>query len=76
MPFEPLPDGDETEFVEAAEGGQVRGREGSVEHVEVFLMGSVGTSIMEDLDTHTDADALPRTTPPIAKSPFSITTRE
>ena len=33
------------ELVEAAERGQVRAREGSVRHVEVFQMGGVGTSI-------------------------------
>ena len=32
--------------VQAGEGGQVRGREGSVEHVEVFQMDSVRTSII------------------------------
>ena len=30
---------DQTQLVEPAEGGQVRGREGSVRHVEVFPMG-------------------------------------
>ena len=35
-------------------------------------MGSLGTSIMEDLDTHPRTDALLRTTPSIAKSPFSL----
>ena len=36
----------EAEFVEAAECGQVRREEGSVVHVGVFRMGSVGTSIL------------------------------
>jgi hypothetical protein len=41
-----LPDNDETELVEAAERSQVRTGEGSsVEHVEVFPVGGVGTSI-------------------------------
>ena len=34
-----LADGDEAELVEAAERGQVRGRESRVEHVEVFRDG-------------------------------------
>ncbi len=35
-------------------------------------MGSLGTSIMEDLDTHPRTDALLRTTPSIAKSHNAI----
>jgi len=35
--LEPLPDDVQAELVEAAERGQVRGSEGSVRHVEVFL---------------------------------------
>lgn len=54
---ETLPDGYETELVEAAERGQIRGREGSVEHVEVFQMDSLGTSIMEDLDPYPETNA-------------------
>jgi hypothetical protein len=41
-----LADGLEAEFVEAAEPGEAGRGEGSVEHVEVFRMGSVGTSIL------------------------------
>jgi hypothetical protein len=52
MQIDPLPNRDEPELVEAAERGQVRGVEGSVKHVEVFRLGGVGTSILEDLDTH------------------------
>ena len=44
--FETLPDDLEAELVEAAERGQVRAREGSVRHVEVFRMGGVRTSIL------------------------------
>ena len=45
--FEPLAGHRQTELVEPAERGQVRARgEGSVRHVEVFRMGSVGTSIL------------------------------
>ena len=43
--LEALPDHQEPELVEAAERGQVRAREGSVGHVEVFQMGGVRTSI-------------------------------
>ena len=68
MPLQPLPDRDQAKLVKSAERRQIRGRECSVEHVEVFLMGSLGTSIMEDLDTHPRTDALLRTTPSIAKS--------
>jgi hypothetical protein len=45
--LEVLSDRFESELVEAAERSQVRGVEGSVGHVEVFRMGSVGTSIIE-----------------------------
>ena len=42
-----LPHRDETELVQSAEHGQIRGRKGSVEHVEVFRqMVSVRTSII------------------------------
>lgn len=44
--LEPLADDLQTEFVEAAEHGQVRAGEGSVRHVEVFRLGSVRTPIM------------------------------
>ena len=43
---EVLPDGLEAELVEAAERGEAGRGEGSVEHVEVFRMVSVGTSIL------------------------------
>ena len=43
---EMLPDGLEAELIEAAERGEARRGEGSVEHVEVFRMVSVGTSIL------------------------------
>lgn len=48
--FQALPDRDETEFVQAREGNQVRGSEGRFRHVEVCQMGSVRTSILGDLD--------------------------
>jgi hypothetical protein len=41
-----LADRDQTQLVEPAEGGQVRGSEGSVGHVEVFQMFGVRTSIL------------------------------
>lgn len=56
---ESLPDCGQAELVEAAEGCQVRGREGSVVHVEVFRTVSVRTSILGDLDL------LPRLDPPV-----------
>lgn len=43
---EALTDGDQTEFVQAREGRQIGAVEGSVGHVEVFLMASVRTSII------------------------------
>jgi hypothetical protein len=57
-----LPDGFQTEFIETAERVQIGRGEDSVEHVEVFRMGSVGrTSILEDLHAYPP-------TPPTAKS--------
>ncbi|CAL8898581.1 hypothetical protein PGAAJM_07375 [Kocuria varians] len=44
--IEMLTHGLEAELVEAAERGEAGRGEGSVEHVEVFRMGSVGTSIL------------------------------
>ncbi len=41
-----LSDSFQAELVEPAEHGEVRRSEGSVEHVEVFRMASVGTSII------------------------------
>lgn len=41
-----LTNGLETELIEAAERGEVRANEGSVEHVEVFRVDSVRTSII------------------------------
>ena len=43
--LETLPGGEESQGIQACEGRQVRGGEGSVRHVEVFQMGSVRTSI-------------------------------
>jgi len=50
--FQPLPDSLQAELVKATEGGQIGRGEGSVEHVEVFPVDSVGTSILEDLDPY------------------------
>ena len=50
--LDPLPDGAQTEPVEAGESRQVRASEGSVEHVGVFRMGSVRTSIFRETSTH------------------------
>jgi len=48
-----LPDGLKTELIESAERGQGGRGEGSVEHVEVFRMGSAGTSILVETSTPT-----------------------
>ena len=69
--LEQLSDGFKSELVEGAERGQVRGREGSVEHVKVFRMGSVGPSILEDLDAYPAIAARIPTTPSSAKSRVS-----
>lgn len=59
----------QAELVEAAERGQVRDRERRVVHVEVFRrMGSVGTSILEDLDLYLRTGRRPSPTPSTAKS--------
>jgi hypothetical protein len=51
---EMLPDGFEAELVQAAERGQVRGRECSVDHRRGLLeMASVGTSIFRETSTPT-----------------------
>ena len=65
----------EAEFVEATERGQAGRSEGSLEHVEVFRMGSVGTSIMEDLDTYPAIAARPPPTLSTAKSLHSLSRR-
>ena len=44
--LEPLPGHHQAEVVQTGEGRQVRAREGSVSHVEVFRMGSVRTPII------------------------------
>ena len=41
-----LPDHLQPKLIKAAERGQVRAREGSVRHVEVFQLGSVRTPII------------------------------
>lgn len=56
-----MPDGREAKLVEAAERREVRGREGGAENVEVFRMGSLGTSILGGPrrlsgHCHTDSD--------------------
>ena len=66
--LEQLPDSFEAELIQSAERGQIRRGEGSLEHVEVFRMVSLGTSILEDLDPSPPTDA---STPSNAKSPFS-----
>ena len=53
----------QTEPVKKAEGREIRRSEGSVRHVEVFQTASVGTSILEDLDTY------PRNATPTTRTP-------
>jgi hypothetical protein len=55
--LEALTDGAEAELVEAAERGQVRANEGSVEHVEVFQMDNVRTPILRETSTPTPPPA-------------------
>jgi hypothetical protein len=48
-----LPDGFQAELIETAERGQAgRGEDSVAEPVEVFRMGSVGTSILVNLDAY------------------------
>ena len=68
--LDPLPDSFETELVKSAERSEIRRGEGSVEHVEVFQMGSVGTSILEDLDPYPRTSERTPPTPSNAKSPL------
>ncbi|OZB86350.1 MAG: hypothetical protein B7X41_14200, partial [Microbacterium sp. 14-71-5] len=59
-------------LVAAAERREVRGREGSVEHVEVFRMGSVGTPIIgrpRPSSGHRRAQPATRSS---AKSPYTV----
>ena len=71
-----LADGFEAELIETAERGEVRGRERRVVQVEVFRqMGSVRTSILEDLDVYPRTSRRPSTTPSTAKSRFGRMTR-
>ena len=63
-----LPDSLQAELVKATEGSQIGRGKGSVEHVEVFPVDSVGTSILEDLDPYPPIAARILTTPSSAKS--------
>jgi hypothetical protein len=49
-------DGFEIELVKATERGQIRASEGSVKHVEVFLMGASELPSSGDLDAYPGAD--------------------
>lgn len=67
-----LPGDGQSELVKTAESGKVSRVEGTLEHVEVFLMVSVVTSIMKDLDLLSIND--PRehpNTPSMMKSRFT-----
>ena len=67
-----LPSDGQPELVKTAESSKVSRLEGTLEHVEVFLMVSVVTSIMKDLDLLSIND--PRehpNTPSIMKSHFT-----
>ena len=57
----------QAEVIETAERGQVRGREGSVVHVEVFGDGCVGTSIIQGPRSLSPPGSRYRTTPSIVK---------
>lgn len=65
---EMLSDGLQAEFVEAAERSEAGCGEGSVEHVEVLRMVSVGTSILGDLDAYPAIAARTPATPSTAMS--------
>lgn len=65
-----LPDSLQAELVKATEGSQIGRGKGSVEHVEVFPVDSVGTSILEDLDPYPPIAARILTTPSSAKGRF------
>jgi len=58
----------QAQLVEIAKSRQIGRGKGSVKQVEVFLMGSVKTSIMGDLDVYPDTPALTPPTPSTAKS--------
>lgn len=47
-----LPGDGQTERVQVAERSEIGRGKGSVEHVEVFQLGGVGTPILEDLDPY------------------------
>ena len=66
-----LPDSLQAELVKATEGSQIGRGKGSVEHVEVFPVDSVGTSILEDLDPYPPIATRILTTPSSAKSRLS-----
>ena len=57
-------------LVETAEGGEAGRGKGNAEHIAVFRMVSVRTSILEDLDTYPAIAARTRPTLSTAKSPF------
>jgi hypothetical protein len=59
---------DEAKLIQTAKRGQIGCSKGSVGHVEVFRMGCVRTSILEDLDTQLKANARDRPTLSSAKS--------
>ena len=69
---DPLPDGFKTELVETAERSQIGRGESRLGHVEVFQMGSVGTSILEDLDPYPRTDQRTPTTPSNAMSRLTV----
>lgn len=71
---EALPDGHETDLVETPEHGQIRGREGSVVHVEVVRrMVNVRTSIIGRPRPSTGGRRAQPPTPSTAKSRRRVT---
>jgi hypothetical protein len=66
--------GPQTQVIQPAECGQVSRAEGSVTHVEVFQVGRVRTSIIENLDPYPATDAL-SATPSTAMSRIRMRTK-
>lgn len=66
--FDRSADGLQAELIKTAERAGAGRGEGSVKHVEVFRMVSVGNSILGDLDAYPATATRTRPTPSIAKS--------
>jgi hypothetical protein len=66
-----LADDRQAEVVQAAEHGQVRASEGSVEHVEVFRMAGMRNPILGDLDPHPASGAPTNPHPQLRRAPYA-----